>query len=705
MNKKSKKMKGFPKRLLALMLCCFCLLGAMQISAVASEAGEAQTTEESTSEQQTESSTESEPAETSETVVTQPTQPAESTDGTEEPSESTEPDQISPADALFERLMAAATYEELDAMMEAMTEEEYTLMGQFTDEQNVALQAHISSLSENAAVILADNLTIQQGESGTTTLGNASNYNYQVRQGDRTVNDSGITVSGSNNTVTITVDETTEEGTYTIRYRSGSSGPCTELCTVEVTAAVLEGKIKVYVYVASEDSSGNSWLNNEEFKELIGLTVCDNNGYFPAGVIELDASYLNGKTGYNTPGAALINSQDDWTALLSALSNMDTSTLNGTDGIKEDSGTNFSENQDNHVSKYLSQASKDINQIWGSQKSALFRWGDGTDSLGFDDQSVKYHLDLCFNTKKITFITGNNGITSGSAKDGTEVDDRVYITGSIIQPPRNLTIPDGYKFMGYYEDANFTIPWDGIGTPLNEDQTVYIKITPMDNVIVHYVVAEGEGSVSLDNEAFNPQTGKPVGSTATASADWAFDGWYADEDCTQLLSKDEAYVPTAPNGGWQEGAEYTYYAKFVPATTTITLDKVVTGNMGDRNKDFTFTVKVNNETFGTYKLNHNTPVVTVVAVPVGSTVTITESDNSGYVVSATVDGAAATVTDSTITIDNVAVAGHVVVFTNNKDITIDTGILLDTLPYILILGVVAVGAVLLVKRRRNCADD
>ena len=46
-----------------------------------------------------------------------------------------------------------------------------------------------------------------------------------------------------------------------------------------------------------------------------------------------------------------------------------------------------------------------------------------------------------------------------------------------------------------------------------------------------------------------------------------------------------------------------------------------------------------------------------------------------------------------------------ILFENRKDVTVDTGVLLDTLPYILILGVVAVGAVLLIKKRRNRDDD
>ena len=93
----------------------------------------------------------------------------------------------------------------------------------------------------------------------------------------------------------------------------------------------------------------------------------------------------------------------------------------------------------------------------------MFRWHEnpcqpGNAHYGFADQTVEYHLDLVFTTKTITFKLGENGINSGDAKDGTTVDSRTYITGSEIQDPRDLNIPEGYYFDGYYEDSDFDEP-------------------------------------------------------------------------------------------------------------------------------------------------------------------------------------------------------------------------------------------------------
>ena len=331
--------------------------------------------------------------------------------------------------------------------------------------------------------------------------------------------------------------------------------------TVNNTYANDPNVVKVYVYVAAYDENGNQFKNNPEFLELLGISgdTVDGNGYFPVGEIYIDKSFFNGKT--TNKWTALINSNSDWEHVLAALGELDTSTL------IYDQGTDYSLNQGNNVGDYMDQAIGDINSGAGSQHTALFGW-EGH-SYGFADQSVEYHLDLRFQTNRVTFITGNNGISSGASRDGTTVDVRAYITGSPIQQPRNLVIPAGYRLVGYYNDPDFTTPWNKIGSPLEHDEIAYIKITPQNNVILHYKpVPAGGGTVSLDSEGLNPETGRPVGSTATANPGYVFDGWYADEECTQLLSNDATYVPTKGSGErWVDGT--TYYAKFLENTVTL----------------------------------------------------------------------------------------------------------------------------------------
>ena len=59
-----------------------------------------------------------------------------------------------------------------------------------------------------------------------------------------------------------------------------------------------------------------------------------------------------------------------------------------------------------------------------------------------------------------------------------------------------------------------------------------------------------------------------------------------------------------------------------------------------------------------------------------------------------------TITDDMIDLDEINIT-----VTNEKDAQVDNGVLLDTLPYILILVVVVGGGVLLFLRKRKNDDD
>lgn len=154
------------------------------------------------------------------------------------------------------------------------------------------------------------------------------------------------------------------------------------------------------------------------------------------------------------------------------------------------------------------------------------------------------------------------------------------------------------------------------------------------------------------------------------------------------------------------------------AAGSLTVNKTVTGNLGDLNKYFEVTVTLTGETGKTYAesfavsggsdgaqnpttIKINTPTVfklksgdtiSIANIPAGVTYKVEEKDYSrdGY--------ADPDYTDKTGTIAaNTESAAKIV---NNKDGEVDTGISLDSMPYVVLLTVAVLGvAVVLTKKR------
>ena len=153
---------------------------------------------------------------------------------------------------------------------------------------------------------------------------------------------------------------------------------------------------------------------------------------------------------------------------------------------------------------------------------------------------------------------------------------------------------------------------------------------------------------------------------------------------------------------------------------TLAVTKTVTGNMGDQSKYFdvtvTFTaasgeainstitytggqyeqaVTVENNT-ATIQVKHG-DTVTFANVPEGVTWTVAETDYTG-------DGYnAATYSKETDTI--AAGDADTCTITNKKEQTIDTGINMDSLPYFVIIGIVAAVAVVFFMKRRASVEE
>ena len=122
------------------------------------------------------------------------------------------------------------------------------------------------------------------------------------------------------------------------------------------------------------------------------------------------------------------------------------------------------------------------------------------------------------------------------------------------------------------------------------------------------------------------------------------------------------------------------------------------------NDTFEFTVNYTNGEEKTFTLGDD-DMSNPISIPNGAKVTITETNAEGYDFSVASISNGVEYSEQANSVTFTMPANNVsIVIDNKKDVDIDTGVFLDTLPYILILGVAAAGAVVLVKRRKHSDD-
>ena len=249
---------------------------------------------------------------------------------------------------------------------------------------------------------------------------------------------------------------------------------------------------------------------------------------------------------------------------------------------------------------------------------------------------------------------------------------------------------------------------------------------------------------------------------------WVFDGWYPENDAgtgpdeTAAITKWPYKVSEDELTNYGGDRVVNFYAHYKKATSNVTITKQVTGLLGDTNKEFAFNVSITQNNAActgvtakkgdqtvsdltNFTLKHN-ETVTLENVPIGATITVTEvKPGEHYKVSATGYGEQNGSDSGNVTFTYVAVANtptggdaneaelmllsvdedtavdadgdavaydsgievdnNQIIVTNHCGLLPDTGVLLDTLPYIVILAVVAGGVALLMLRKRRKEDD
>lgn len=322
--------------------------------------------------------------------------------------------------------------------------------------------------------------------------------------------------------------------------------------------------------------------------------------------------------------------------------------------------------------------------------------------------------------------TGKNG-SQGDWKDEKEYEEQYKskYTNGVYRSP---ITPVKYETMTYHLDGLLLIH---DATHINVTFMVQDAGKNTFDLVNDYggafTIPEGSNSISLSNinrpdvlRAGQTEADCPATKETADGTVYKFEGWYTDKNFTPA-SKFDFTEDTI-------SADTTFYAKYVPASANLTVTKTVTGKLGDTNKAFTFTItkadgtavniasanieiseadraKVEWLDNGKFTLKDGASI-TFKNLPSGE-YKIVEDDYIGekYETSWQI-GTDGKVYEknrtATVTIGTTEQTVH---FTNHRTLEPDLGVLLDTLPYIVILAVVAGGVALLMLRKHRKEDD
>ena len=324
----------------------------------------------------------------------------------------------------------------------------------------------------------------------------------------------------------------------------------------------------------------------------------------------------------------------------------------------------------------------------------------------------------------------------GNGAAGTPPEDKTnYAEGSYadVKLPGDLAMKDKV-FLGWETEATdpATIYQPGDKLPIQADMDVN-----GDGVITLYAVwgpkpATTTLTYDANYDGANPKTKlheledgttilpnnaqiKLYGADTFTRPGYELIGWNVDQNAEKPTYQpgDEVIVDNLGENG------NVLYAVWKRSVITLTVTKEVTGNFGDKTKLFVIIAKANGANIKRFSLKDKASDAMENFV-IGTALTLTEMNpGQGYKVSAVysyVDENGQTVStpamasqdgdDWNLTFGaDTLVQNGTITITNEKNTTPDTGVFVDSLPYILIIACVAGAAALFLIRRRKKRED
>lgn len=372
---------------------------------------------------------------------------------------------------------------------------------------------------------------------------------------------------------------------------------------------------------------------------------------------------------------------------------------------------------------------QDKKNITNNVGSYILKWPDGTTSGGSwtltsEDKSPMVGDKTAFNYVLDSIWDSYKAEIAKDRADTLSKGDISQITLNAFKISRDNSTTENQYF---HIDCTLDIKSSKVFTakfmvkyPGNTDYTLVDA--------KNYVTGNSVSNTSVVDKSDATPEVRSTYTDSTSGITYQLSGWYTEKDGGPYnatnkkdLKQQWSYEPSVAE--LLDGTVY-FYAHYEPISADLTVTKTVTGMLGDTNKAFNFTItkadgtsvniteaniQITDSTKAEWKGEgkftlKNGATITFKNLPSGQ-YKVAEDDYTGekYETSYVVDsGEPQSGKDAAVTMSG---TNMTLTFNNHCGLLPDTGVLLDTLPYIVILAVVAGGVALLMLRKHRKEDD
>lgn len=365
---------------------------------------------------------------------------------------------------------------------------------------------------------------------------------------------------------------------------------------------------------------------------------------------------------------------------------------------------------------------------------------DGSEFLGWvnreDNKPFNFDTKITKDYSLYAKVGSKEGYTvayDANGGAGAPTDSTKYAVGSsaVVQPKGDMTAPaddlDKAYFLGWAKTADAKTPdyqpgetMEIVATDANAERVITLYAVWGDKPVqtkltynANFGETPPEKVYELENNA--TETIKSYGETGLPSrSGYEFLGWSKVQDATEATYKagDQIIVDET-----DAAAKNILYAIWKQSTVKLTITKTVTGNFGDKSKAFQFSMQVDggnsfeltangtalaqgSQSDYTFSLKHGESIE-IKGIPVGKKIVLAETNAEQYTVSFndTVE------TNRNYVNEKGLKADTEIAVVNYRYTQPDTGVFVDSLPYILIIACVAGVAALFLIRRRKKRED